>query len=330
MSSLTSVRKYFCKNQNKRHFPGVLVRALVRLRRLARAKACSTVASIPRFGIQMTSSTARKVTSNIRPVWRRFATLLAAHVCLGVADARSEGCPTARDEISTDRPDVTNSSIVVPAGSLQIENGINVSANQQARALDGTNTRLRLGVASCFELLLDLPTYNASLRGQGASGFSDAAPALKWQISPLPGKVDFSAVMGIALPTGSERISGKGAQPYVQFPWSWELKDGWGLSGMFTEFIRPAAPTVRTVTETTFVVEKKLTDKASVFLEYVGDYPAGSVSSQIINSGGSYRLTPLQQIDLHFAFGLNRNSTTYAIGVGYSLRLDGLFSRKRY
>ena len=130
----------FFKNQNKRLVPGVLVRALVRLRRRAWVKACLTVALILRFDIKMTNSTVRKIASNIRWIWRRFALLLAAHVCLGAADARSEGCPTARDEISTDRPDVTNSSIVVPAGSLQIENGINVSANQQARALDGTNT----------------------------------------------------------------------------------------------------------------------------------------------------------------------------------------------
>jgi hypothetical protein len=46
---------------------------------------------------------------------------------LSVADARAEGesCPTPKDEIATDRPDVTNSSLVVPFGSFQSENGIN-------------------------------------------------------------------------------------------------------------------------------------------------------------------------------------------------------------
>jgi hypothetical protein len=36
----------------------------------------------------------------------------------------ADGCPTAGDEIATDRPDVTNSSLVVPLGSLQAENGV--------------------------------------------------------------------------------------------------------------------------------------------------------------------------------------------------------------
>ena len=39
-------------------------------------------------------------------------TLLIYHSTIA---ARADSCPTARDEISTDRPDVTNSSLVVPA-----------------------------------------------------------------------------------------------------------------------------------------------------------------------------------------------------------------------
>jgi hypothetical protein len=39
-------------------------------------------------------------------------------VILGAVDAQAESCPTAKDEIATDRPDVTNSSLVVPFGSF--------------------------------------------------------------------------------------------------------------------------------------------------------------------------------------------------------------------
>jgi hypothetical protein len=41
----------------------------------------------------------------------------------------------ASDAIETDRPDTTNSAIVVPAGSLQNENGINVSRQNGADIL---------------------------------------------------------------------------------------------------------------------------------------------------------------------------------------------------
>jgi len=252
--------------------------------------------------------------------------LLSGFALLGAVDAWADACPTAKDEIATDRPDVTNSSLVVPTGSLQSENGVNFSTRDSARIIDGTNTRWRLGVAPCLELLLDMPTYFATLRGPGNSGFSDVAPAVKWQISPVPGKVDLSVVFGAALPTGPVDIAGRGVQPYLQVPWSWELHDGWGISGMLTEFFRPSEPVTKRVTETTFSIEKKLTEQSSLFVEYVGDYPENTGPSQLLNSGGVYRLSPTQQVDFHIAFGLNHNAPSYVVGLGYSFRLDGLFA----
>jgi hypothetical protein len=162
------------------------------------------------------------------------------------------------------------------------------------------------------------------VRAPGSSGFSDVAPALKWQISPLPGKLDLSMSVGAALPTGAAEIAGRGVQPYLQFPWSLELHEGWGLSGMLTEFFRPSDTTKR-ITETTFVIEKKLTPSFSLFTEYVGDYPQGDTPSQMLNSGGVYHLTKTQQLDFHVAVGLNHRAPSYIVGVGYSFRVDGLF-----
>src|SRR6266581_4178626 len=82
--------------------------------------------------------------------------LLLAFSILGTVEAQAEGCPTAKDDIATDRPDVTNSSLVVPTGSLQNENGVNFSMREDGRTFDGTNSRWRL-VAPCLELLVDLP-----------------------------------------------------------------------------------------------------------------------------------------------------------------------------
>jgi hypothetical protein len=259
--------------------------------------------------------------------WLRGCLLATVMMMIDIADALSESCPTASDEIVTDRPDVTNSSLVVPVGSFQSENGINSSARDGGRTIDGTNSRWRLGIAPCLEVFVDLPTYFANVRAPGSSGFTDVAPAVKWQISPLPGKIDLSMTAGIALPTGAVEIAGRGAQTYLQFPWSWELHDGWGLSGMVTEFFRPADFTTKRVTETTFVIEKKVTEKMSVFTEYVGEYPEGADPSILLNSGGIYHLTRTQQLDFHFAVGLNHNAPSYIVGVGYSFRVDGLFQR---
>jgi Putative MetA-pathway of phenol degradation len=254
--------------------------------------------------------------------------LVLAYAVLGTVGVRADGCPTAKDAIATDRPDVTNSSLVVPVGSLQSENGVNFSTRDGGQIIDGTNTRWRLGIASCLELLVDLPTYSTTVRGSGSSGFSDVSPAIKWQVSPIPGKVDSSVVFGVGLPTGTVDIAGRGAQPYLQMPWSWELNGGWAVSGMLTEFFRPSDVVIRRTTEATFAIEKNVTEKMSVFVEYVGDYPETANPSQLLNSGGLYRLSPTQQVDFHVAFGLNHNAPSYIVGVGYSFRFDGLFAGK--
>jgi hypothetical protein len=176
-----------------------------------------------------------------------------------------------------------------------------------------------------LELLVDLPTYFGATRGDVASGFSNAAPAIKWQLPLLPGDFNVSATAGVGLPTGAVRIAGPGAQPYVQFPWSRELGGGWGVSGMLTTFFFPADPVSKFTQETTFVIEKSLSERADVFIEYVGDFPAQHGASQLFNCGAVYRFTPTQQVDLHVGFGLNRNAPDYVAGIGYSFRLDGLF-----
>jgi hypothetical protein len=158
--------------------------------------------------------------------------------------AEAGECPSPTSEIATDRPDVTNSSLVVPMGSLQGENGINSTGHGPERAFDGTNSRLRLGVAPCLELLVDLPNYVWGFRGPTDSGFFNVVPAIKWQLNSLPEPWNLSVTAGAGLPTGATKIAGLGVQPYLQFPWSHELGNGWGTSGMLTTFFSRPIPSI--------------------------------------------------------------------------------------
>jgi hypothetical protein len=75
------------------------------------------------------------------------------------------------------------------------------------------------------------------------------------------------------------------------------------------------------------VIEKKIAERAFVFVEYVGIFPASGGNSQLFNSGAGYRIDNNHQIDFHVGFGLDHNAPTYIFGVGYSFRNDGLFQR---
>lgn len=257
--------------------------------------------------------------------WLAFALAIgacSADVCQGTA---LEDCGSSATNIDTDRPDVTNSSVVVPQGSLQIENGINWTARQDGTVIDGPASRARLGVGPCTEVLLDLPNNFHPVRGPGASGFSDLSPAIKRQFGSLPGEFQLSLTVGLQLPTGTLGISGRGYGGYVQLPWSKEIANGWGISGMFTAFWLPGQHRNNPTLEPTFVVERQMGPRAEVFIEYVADGPRHGIVTQVFDSGGVFRLTSTQQVDFHVGFGLHRELPGYLFGLGYSLRLDGLF-----
>jgi len=252
---------------------------------------------------------------------------LAISLALGAhaSASASEACLDDSQDIATDRPSVTNSSLVVPRGSLQVENGINWTAWNSYWTLDGPNTRLRAGIAPCTELLADLPDYTNEVLGYGPKGFSDFAPAIKHQFAGLPAGMNLSAIAGLALPTGARHISGDGYNPYLQFPWSQQLDQRWTAAGMLSTLWRTGEPFNTTIVQPTFLIDRQIGPKSDAFFEYVGDFLSRGTPAEAVNLGISYRLTHTQQIDFRVGFGLNRNAPDYSVGVGYSFRFDGLW-----
>jgi hypothetical protein len=162
----------------------------------------------------------------------------------------------AATPIATDRPAVTDSSVVVPPWSLQAENGFAETASQGQRTFDVPETLLRFGVASNTELRLTAPGYfwPAGL----SSGFGDLAVGLKQQLGPTPGGFDVSLVLSVSLPTGSGAISSHGYDPFVQLPWSRALSSNWTAAGMFSVYW-PTVQGRRTVTgEGTFLLDRQI------------------------------------------------------------------------
>jgi hypothetical protein len=90
---------------------------------------------------------------------------------------------------------------VVPYGSFQAENGVDWTVRHGSNAFDGTDTRLRFGIAHCTEFLIDVPNYFLSIDGSQPSGFSDVVVSFKRQL-PVPFGFDLSATDGLGFPSG--------------------------------------------------------------------------------------------------------------------------------
>jgi hypothetical protein len=241
--------------------------------------------------------------------------------------AAGQTSPTAaQPEINTDRPDVTESSVVVPRGSLQIENGMAWTSDHGKRSVDFSESLIRLGILSRTELRLDTPNYLAVISGAGvSSGFSDFSIGLKQQLGPLPGDFELAIIIAVSFPTGHSGVTSGGYDPFIKLPWSKELKNGWSVGGQQSLFWSTDGGRRNGIWEPTLYLEKQIAKPVDAFVEYAGDYLRRGESRQLLHCGAAYRIRPLHQIDFHFGFGLNAATPNHFFAVGYSFRLDHLW-----
>ena len=217
--------------------------------------------------------------------------------------------------ISTDRPSVANSSVVVPLGGFQVENGLLFTNAQGQNTLDLPETYFRYGLLDKTELRLAVPDYYHNF--SAASGFGDLALGAKQQLGPLYG-FNLSAIWFLSFPTGANAISSHGYDPGLQLPWSRALSRDWTLAGQVA-FYWPTQGARRNFTpETTLYFDRQLTKPWDAFIEYAGDFPERGGSRQLLHVGTAYKLAPHHQIDFHFACGLSDAAPRAYVGFGYS------------
>ena len=240
--------------------------------------------------------------------------------------AQAQDTAVPKSEIVTDRPDITESSIVIPAGSVQAENGLTWTADHGKRTADAPQSLLRVGVGGRTEVRLGIPDYVYSLgRHQPRSGFTDVSIGVKQQLGPLPDAFDLSVISAVSFPTGAHSQSSRGVDLEVKFPWSHALSSPWSMGGMFSVFSLTKGGHRNLIGEPTFYVERAVGTAAELFVEYAGDYRRRGSPTQLLHLGGAYKVTPLQQVDVHWGVGLSRAAPDVFLAIGYSFRLDRLF-----
>ena len=248
--------------------------------------------------------------------------------------AHAQKCGSdAQSTISTDRPQVTASSIVVPCGSLQFENGFAVTGNGGQQTTDFPETAVRFGIARKTELRFGVPNYFHNFdTGSGfTNGLGDLSLGFKQQLGPTPGKFDISLIPSVSFPTGADLISSHGYDPTVQLPWSRGLSKNWTVAGMFSVMW----PTQdgqhdgrhNATGQASMYFDRQLTAPWDAWAEYSGAFPQRGGPQHLIDFGSSYKLSPHQQLDFHASFGLSAATPDYSIGLGYSFRLQVIHAR---
>lgn len=259
---------------------------------------------------------ARKTFSAQSPLALAFSVF----ALFGNAVLRAQTADTPEPTISTDRPSVANSSVVVPKGYLQAENGLLVTDTQGQYILDMPETALRFGLLYKTELRLSAPNYFHTLTTDTASvsGFGDIAIGVKQQLGPTREDFNFSVILFLSLPTGAKALSSHGYDPGLQLPWSHQVSENWTASGQVAFYWPTQAGKHNFTGETTFVLDRQLTKPWDAFVEYAGDFSQRGGSRQLLHFGSAYRLAPRHQIDFQVAAGLSRAAPNTFVGIGYS------------
>ena len=155
--------------------------------------------------------------------------MFAVFLAFGTVALQGQPVADAEPFISTDRPSVANSSIVVPKGDFQVENGLLMTNMQGQYILDFPESALRFGLLNKTEVRLSILDYCHSLSSETAStcGLGDIAIGVKRQVGPTGGNFNLSVILFLSLPSGAHSVSSHGYDPGLQLPWARPLSANW-------------------------------------------------------------------------------------------------------
>jgi hypothetical protein len=251
--------------------------------------------------------------------------------------------PTPRElrrEMSTDRPDQTESPYTVDAGSWQLEMDLvnytrdhddSGGADVVTRDLVVAPLNLKLGLTNRIDFQLMVDPYVRSkaedrLAGttDRAAGFGDVTTRLKVNLWGNDGGSTAFAVMPfVKWPLAASSVRNGETEGGVIFILGYELPGGWG-SAVMTEvdFVSDGAGGRDTEWLNSITFSRGLGERLGFYCEFVAvssDAPGSKWQGQF-DLGFTYALTDDIQLDGGCNFGVTRSAPDYQPFIGFSRR----------
>lgn len=223
--------------------------------------------------------------------------------------------------IVTDRPDFTESPVVVPVGSTQIEAGVTHTSARPDTVTSGPELLIRHSMGEKVEVRFGLPDYNImGFGGQTTRGWSDLVLGAKFQLGPTPSGTDVAVILESSLPTSTNGFGSEVWEPEFKLCASRDLCPGTGLSAMLAAaFIDNGSNRVASW-QATLSLGHELSPNTGIFLEYATSFMLGSKTQHFAHTGFVFQPCATSQWDIHFGFDLSNPRSNAFIGLGYAVR----------
>ncbi len=262
----------------------------------------------------------------------KFLSVLAVAVGAAVASATAaESSGRATRELTTDRPDSTETPFTVEPGLVQLE----MSAASWTRdRLDGVRTtewelaplNVRVGVTRTFEAgLFVTPHVHRTERVRNGPketvrGLGDTTLRAKLNFwGNDGGATGFGVIADVKLPTAATGLGNDHTDFTVAFPAAFEVGGGWDGAAMtviewaYTDTRHEAAWT------NTFSLAREIAPELGAFFELVSTTGVGR-HVLLFNSGLTRRLAPNLQLDAGINIGVSRTAPDLGAFVGLARR----------
>lgn len=240
-------------------------------------------------------------------------------------------------ELSTDRPDKTESPYTVDAGHFQIETdlinyGRDRESGTRVESWSFFNANLKAGLCRNSDLQLVLPTYNSERikdRAAGTternSGFGDLVTRLKINLwGNDGGQTAFAAMPFVKFPTAQDDLGNDSFEGGIIFPLAVELPRDWGM-GLMTEFDfnkdnSGGGHHLEFVNSITFA--HQIVGDLDGYAEFFSSVSAESGSAWVgtVDVGLVYALAENVQLDAGINFGITRAADDYNPFAGITVR----------
>lgn len=257
---------------------------------------------------------ANRLRAAARPVWPGAVMLALA----SAAPLWAQSPPP----LTSNRPGIGESEVLVPAGSLQFEGGtqLSVGPGTRDRALALGQPTFRYGVTSWFELFGGSDGY---VHAHGAaSGASDLRLGAKLAI--VESKADqpwtLTVSPGWSLPTGTGAFTSTSHDVSLRALWARGLPRAWSVSGNVYGLRTTVDGDRSWQSLTTLSVARQLSDTTGAFVEIAASHPEGGPSHWMLDGGLAVVSGEDVQWDVSTGRRVGGHGVTWFVSAGLTLR----------
>jgi hypothetical protein len=236
-------------------------------------------------------------------------------------------------EMSTDRPDATESPFTIDAGHVQLEmDFVNYARDDDAGVRttewEALPLNVRFGISTDFEAGFFVVPFRSEVEkvsgvnGQlRRSGLGDITLRAKWNVFGNDGGATaFGVIADVKLPTAADDMDNGKLEGAIALPVAFPLPAGWeGAAMTVIEVVYTDAGQYRAISTNTVTAGHDISENVGGFLEITSSTGYGSHVATF-NCGMTRHFGPNVQFDAGVNFGLSDAAPDVAVFAGLSRR----------